>query len=332
MEGDGMIIAMVSGKGGVGKTSIVANLGSALARAGGEILLVDMDFFTRGLTFFLSKGTTTFDTSVREALEGLPYRYSPDYFQVEENLSLLPPVKRSLESVKSSEILDLMGEDLAKLNSLFSRVSRAYDYVLVDCRSGADFLSVGPALAADQYWIVTEEDRTSQRTSAVLRESVDRFGLDRGVTCTFGGFIMNMTVATQVRDLVGFFERTVFGEKCISVIPLDKNVRRAFIQDVLVIDRFPQAPFSREMRAIAAWLLKESVPSPIERASRRARIGLIREVIAPMAATLTLAVSAGVSAMNILGLGPSWFRSVILGVMLGFIPMFYLYMFARREW
>jgi len=331
MEGDGMIIAMVSGKGGVGKTSIVANLGLALARAGKKTLLVDMDFFTRGLTFFLSKGTTSFRASVREGLN--PKTRSFKFFRVEENLSVVPPVRRSLDTIKSNEILGLMGDDLAGLKSLFRQLSRLYSYVLVDCRSGADLLSIAPALVADSYWIVTEEDRTSQRTSAVLRESIDRFGLEHKARARFGGFIMNMTVSTRVDDLVDFFERTVFGEKCISVIPLDKNVRRAFIRDELAIDRFPQTPFSREMQAIGAWLMKESVPSATERASRRARIRLRRELLVPMAASLALAVSAGTAAMTVMGgLARSPLLGFVLGTMAGFIPMFYYYMFARREW
>ena len=59
-----LIVSVHSGKGGVGKTSLVANLGAALAKAGYTTLLVDMDFGTRGLTnFFIFQGIASQEPS-----------------------------------------------------------------------------------------------------------------------------------------------------------------------------------------------------------------------------------------------------------------------------
>ena len=64
----GNIISLVSGKGGVGKTVIVANLGLELAQRGYRVLLIDMDFFTHGLTFYLTKGKERFGSSVDQMI------------------------------------------------------------------------------------------------------------------------------------------------------------------------------------------------------------------------------------------------------------------------
>ena len=50
------IITFVSGKGGSGKTVLIANLGAYVAKSGYKVLLVDWDFFTRGLSYYILEG------------------------------------------------------------------------------------------------------------------------------------------------------------------------------------------------------------------------------------------------------------------------------------
>ena len=87
-ENRGDIFAFVSGKGGVGKTVIVSNLGKLMAEVGKKTLLVDMDFFTHGLTFYVSKGKRNFNYCVLDLLssEG----ESIEYEKISQNLYLLP--------------------------------------------------------------------------------------------------------------------------------------------------------------------------------------------------------------------------------------------------
>ena len=46
---DGMVLVITSGKGGVGKTTTVANIGAALAALGRQVVLVDADIGLRNL-------------------------------------------------------------------------------------------------------------------------------------------------------------------------------------------------------------------------------------------------------------------------------------------
>ena len=47
----GKVIAIISGKGGVGKTTVTANLGAALALRGARVILVDADIGLRTWTW-----------------------------------------------------------------------------------------------------------------------------------------------------------------------------------------------------------------------------------------------------------------------------------------
>ena len=66
---DTRIIAVANHKGGVGKTTSVANIGAALARKGKRVLLIDLDA-QQNLTFFFLKDLDGIEVSVYDALRG----------------------------------------------------------------------------------------------------------------------------------------------------------------------------------------------------------------------------------------------------------------------
>ena len=100
-------ISFLSGKGGTGKTSIVANLGIILAQNGLKVLMIDMDFFTRGLTFYVTKGKKSVEWSVISILEG---QEDAKPTEIRKGLFLLPPSKQSLDLSPSFEIENLFKE------------------------------------------------------------------------------------------------------------------------------------------------------------------------------------------------------------------------------
>ena len=53
---DGRAIVITSGKGGVGKTTVTANLGSVLAQSGCKVCLMDADIGLRNLDVVLGSG------------------------------------------------------------------------------------------------------------------------------------------------------------------------------------------------------------------------------------------------------------------------------------
>jgi septum site-determining protein MinD len=63
------VIVITSGKGGVGKTTVTANLGMTLARLGAKVALVDADFGLRNLDLLLGLENRVVYTAV-EVLAG----------------------------------------------------------------------------------------------------------------------------------------------------------------------------------------------------------------------------------------------------------------------
>jgi septum site-determining protein MinD len=124
----GRAIVVTSGKGGVGKTTTTANLGTALAQRGLRVALVDADVGLRNLDIVL----------------GLESRVKYHLLDVlEEKVSL----EEALVTDKHSEHLVLLAaaqsrekEDVEteKLRALILDLRRRYDYVLIDCPAGIE--------------------------------------------------------------------------------------------------------------------------------------------------------------------------------------------------
>ena len=81
------IIAVANHKGGVGKTTSVANIGAALARKGKRVLLIDLDAQQNLTFFFLKDGADEEEVSVYDALKG---EAALPIVHVKENLDIVP--------------------------------------------------------------------------------------------------------------------------------------------------------------------------------------------------------------------------------------------------
>lgn len=159
----GKIIAVVSGKGGTGKTSLTACVGLALAHMGYETLALDCDITLRNLDLAL----------------GLSDSASMDFSDVLEGRCTLP--EAAVRHRKYPK-LSLLAAPLAPTDARFSEAAMAalaqeirqtYDYCLIDAPAG---LGEGFTLAtaiADSVVVVTTTDpaalRDAQRTVMELR-------------------------------------------------------------------------------------------------------------------------------------------------------------------
>lgn len=124
----GRAILIASGKGGVGKTTITANLGIALAKLGKMVCVVDADLSLNNLDVALGlENRIVYDLldviqgkcRISNALVEDPYL---------EGLYLLP-------SVKESAGKKIKGQDF---NTLIKNLKSVFDYVLIDAPAGMD--------------------------------------------------------------------------------------------------------------------------------------------------------------------------------------------------
>jgi septum site-determining protein MinD len=122
-------IVVTSGKGGVGKTTTVANVGAMLARRGRRVVLVDADIGLRNLDLVLGlEKRIVFD--LVEVVEGrcqLRQALIRDK-RFGEGLALLPAAQTRDKTAVSENQFAKVIDDLAEL----------CDYVLIDCPAGIE--------------------------------------------------------------------------------------------------------------------------------------------------------------------------------------------------
>ncbi len=147
------VIVVTSGKGGVGKTTITANLGTALAQLGHRVALVDADFGLRNLDLLLGLENRVVYTAV-EVLAGectLEKALVKDKRQ--NGLVLLPAAQnRNKEAVTPEQ-----------MNKLVSQLAPNYDYILVDCPAGIEMGFRNAISAASEALIVTTPEIAAVR-------------------------------------------------------------------------------------------------------------------------------------------------------------------------
>ena len=147
------IIVVTSGKGGVGKTTMTANLGSAIANRGHKIALVDADFGLRNLDLLLGLENRVVYTAVEAIAGDCRIEQALVRDKRQPNLALLPAAQsRNKEAVNPEQ-----------MKKLILSLADKFDYILVDCPAGIELGFRNAIAAAQEAILVTTPEVTAVR-------------------------------------------------------------------------------------------------------------------------------------------------------------------------
>lgn len=147
------IILICSGKGGVGKTTLTANLGIALARLGERVAVLDADFGLRNLDLLLGLENRIVYTAQEVLAETCRLDQALVKHKQEPSLALLPAGNpRMLEW--------LTPEDMQKIAQL---LAERFDFVLIDCPAGIEDGFKNAAAAAEEAIVITTPEVSAVR-------------------------------------------------------------------------------------------------------------------------------------------------------------------------
>ncbi len=147
------IIVTTSGKGGVGKTTVTANLGMALARLGRSVALVDADFGLRNLDLLLGLENRVVYTAVEVANGECRLEQALVKDKREPKLVLLPAAQNRNKEAMSPEQMKQLVEDLTK----------TYEYIIIDSPAGIEMGFKNAIAAAREALIVTTPEIAAVR-------------------------------------------------------------------------------------------------------------------------------------------------------------------------
>ena len=163
------IISVANQKGGVGKTTTVLNLGSALHKEGQRVLLVDLDP-QAALTISLERSRTDVRKTIYEVLLSecsanqatVRHRSGPD----------LIPASIDLAAAEL-ELAAEMGRERVLADAL-SPVAKRYDFILIDCPPSLGLLTVNALVAAQEVLVPPQCEYLAMRALNLLLRTIDR--------------------------------------------------------------------------------------------------------------------------------------------------------------
>lgn len=149
----GEVIVITSGKGGVGKTTTTANLGTGLAQLGERVCLLDADIGLRNLDVVMGlENRIVYD--LVDVVEGYcKLRQALIRDKRLDNLSLLPAAQTKDKNAVSPE----------QMRDLTAQLREEFDYVLVDSPAGIEQGFKNAIAGADRALIVATPEVSSVR-------------------------------------------------------------------------------------------------------------------------------------------------------------------------
>lgn len=149
----GRVIVITSGKGGVGKTTTSANIGTALAKAGQKVVLIDTDIGLRNLDLLLGLENRIVYTIVDVVEERCKLKQALVKDKKNPNLCLLAAAQTRDKSSLSQEQLKSICEELKEDN----------DFIIVDCPAGIEQGFQNAIAGATEAIVVTTPEMSAVR-------------------------------------------------------------------------------------------------------------------------------------------------------------------------
>ncbi|MEK6821584.1 MAG: cell division ATPase MinD [archaeon] len=233
----GRSITIVSGKGGVGKTSITANLGIALAQRGVSVCLVDADIAMANLSLLLgmqSSPITLHDVLLGEA------GVQDAIYDGPSGVKLIPS-GLSLDNYRRV--------DADRLASVIKAIQHKFDFILLDGPAGIEKSVLASIAATEECLLVATPDSPSIADVLKTKIVAQRLGSKPlGVVLNMVHFDKGEISKDEVSRMM---ELPVYG-----TVPYDDEMRLSFQRDKAspVILRNPQAKSSVEIQRLAARL------------------------------------------------------------------------------
>lgn len=267
----GKVIAVTSGKGGVGKTFVAANLAAALTRRGIKVLVLDADLGLANLDVVLNlyPKITLHDVFTGKATLEDAILKAPGGFSV---------ILAGSGMVEYSRLTPEVREDFLRL---MAEVVPRYDVVLLDTGAGiSDVVLFALSLASEILLVATPEPTsltdayatikvlaTQQKRQLVrlLVNQTARPGDGKAITAQLQMVLNRFLGMGEKTDATGKLHQTT-AVRLIHVgdIPSDMAVKESVMRRQLLLAQAPGAPAALAVGQIAGRLV-ETVIRPEER-------------------------------------------------------------------
>lgn len=207
----GEAIVVTSGKGGVGKTTTTANIGTALAGLGKSVVVVDGDTGLRNLDVLLGLENRIVFTLIDVIEKRCKLKQALIKDKRFSNLFLLPTAQtRDKNDIKTEDMTELICE-----------LKNEFDYIIIDCPAGIEQGFENAIVAADRALVVVNPEVTSVRDADRVIGKLDARGLDKHEIIV-NRIDYEMTRNGDMLDVNDILDSLAIG--LIGIVPNDKSI------------------------------------------------------------------------------------------------------------
>ncbi len=247
------VVAITSGKGGVGKTNVVANLAVCLAMMGKNVFVLDADLGLGNLDILL----------------GLAPRYNIGHFlrgeRTLEEVVLKGPrgIKILPASSGINELTSLNGEQKINLLCQLEKLDGRMDVMLIDTAAGISENVLFFNVAAQEIIVIASPEPTS---------IIDAYALMKVLYLKYGEkkfrLLVNL-VKNNKEGLEVYKNISLVAGKYLNIsidylgfIPFDERLPKAVREQRAVVELFPKAKVNKEFKRLAGFIDRLPAPEP----------------------------------------------------------------------
>lgn len=237
------VIAVASGKGGVGKTTVAANLGIALSLLGEDVLILDMDINMANLELIL--GLEGKPVTLQDVLAGKENIYNAIY-EGPGGVRIVP-AGLSLANLKYVK--------RKRMEEVFENLIGNMDILLIDSPAGLERDALAAMTPADEMILVTTPEITAITDTLKTRIVADRMDID------ILGVVLNRNL-THEEFLTPDEVEAILEVPILSIIPEDPDFGYFYTTGDPIITEDPESQVTIAIMELAACLINAEYTPP----------------------------------------------------------------------
>jgi|Deesub1362A_J573_1020465.scaffolds.fasta_scaffold00662_22 MinD-like ATPase involved in chromosome partitioning or flagellar assembly len=224
----GKVLAVTSGKGGVGKTTLASNLAVALAKLNRRVLVVDLDLAMPNLDIAMGVNAKGLDKVLKEQ------RSVEEAVVRKHGCSILAtlPIKNGYRSKETVE----------KIKKVIEEVKQSYEVVVLDFPPGIEALDV---IGEDTYVLIIANP---EKLSIADAYNVKRVLEGRAKLL---GVVINKANGADVEAFEEMLSLPV-----LAILPEESMVKEALESETPLLTKDEEYEFSQEVKELVKFLLK----------------------------------------------------------------------------